>query len=100
MQSRPFFIAQGTFPTPLRLAGVPSAGYKPKSNSGYSDALIRASNEGRNQVVYLFLERQSFSVEEYEQRRAQNVPKTKVDESKLVEIAQVRKRLLSAQKIR
>ena len=25
---------------------MPSAGYKPKSNSGYSDALMRASNKG------------------------------------------------------
>ena len=79
---------------------MPSAGYKPKSNSGYSDALIRVSNEGRNQVVYLFLEWQNFSVEEYEKTRAQNVPKTKVEQSKLVEIAQVGKRLSSAQKIR
>jgi hypothetical protein len=79
---------------------VPSAGYKPKSNSGYSDALMRASNEGSNQVVYLFLEWQSFIVEEYEKTRAQNVPKTKVEQSKLVEIAQVRKRLSSAQEIR
>jgi hypothetical protein len=40
----------------------------------------------------LFLEWQNFSVEEYEKTRAQNVPKTKVDDSKLVEIAQVRKK--------
>jgi hypothetical protein len=93
VQSRPFVIAQGTFPTPLRLAGVPSAGYKPKSKSGYSDALIRVSNEGRNQVVYLFLEWQNFSVEEYEKTRAQNVPKTKVDSPKLVEIVQHQKKL-------
>ena len=55
---------------------------------------MRASNEGSNQVVYLFLEWQNFSVEEYEKTRAQNVPKTKVDGAKLVEIAQHQKKVL------
>jgi hypothetical protein len=35
-------------------------------------------------------------VEEYEKTRAQNVPKTKVDESKVVEIAQYQKKVLGA----
>ena len=55
---------------------------------------MRASNEGSYQVVYLFLEWQNFSVEEYEKTRAQNVPKTKVDESKVVEIARHQKKVL------
>ena len=89
---------QGTFPTPLRLGG--SAGYKPESKSGYSDALIRVSNEGSNQVVYLFLEWQNFSVEEYEKTRAQNVPKKRVEQSKLVEITQHQKKVLRAKNSR
>jgi hypothetical protein len=44
----------------------------------------------------LFLERQSFSVEEYEKTRAQNVPKTKAEGSKVVEIARYQKKLSGA----
>jgi hypothetical protein len=39
-------IAQGTFPKPVSLGGrAPWAGWKPKSNSGYSDELKRAAPE-------------------------------------------------------
>jgi hypothetical protein len=50
---------------------------------------MRASNEGSNQVEW-----QSFSVEEYEKTRAQNVPKTKVEQSKVVEIVRHQKKVL------
>ena len=36
-------ITQGTFPKPVSLGGAPWAGWKPKSNSRYSDELKRAA---------------------------------------------------------
>ena len=44
-------ITQGTFPKPVSWAGAPWAGWKPKSNSGYSDesrrVAVKASVRGQ-----------------------------------------------------